>query len=423
MSHPYTIQPLNLNSFRMSEKLDESLYASFEPTEAKLLTSSSNSQLLMENPILSSALSNIFPYLLLIDNVLEIITWTNEDPYQNFLMLVIYSVLVMYWNFINYIILPLLISISFSCVVWSISSVIYDSKFNEKPTIDEVLHTLHNITIRFEMLLRPVQHVNINFKNFLTIFIMTIILTPFHILLTKTIIPPQKYLWFIGLFSLTYHSPWSFSIRRLLWRSVYVRIIAFYITGLDIKLDRKNQKNHHASNKNISRIHSPSTSDIEEDLNNENSHKLQLLTDFKIIKKIIVSPTQLKQIVKFEILENERRWLGIGWSKFVLPNERPSYCYEQSLLMSPEPTTNNDVNFPFPIFENDLYSYLWEWQDDNWSLDHEFNKNKHKNGWVYFDNNWENESYEDGFSKYTRSRKWTRKAILLIDKQDSVNDE
>lgn len=394
---------------------EEKLYASFQPSEAKLLTSTSNTQMLMENPILASALSNIFPYLLLIDNLLEIITWTNEDPYQNFLIIVIYSVLVMYWQFINCIILPILFSITFSWIVWSISSVIYDSKFNEKPTIDEVLHTLHNITIRFEMLLRPVQHFELKFKNFTKIFLMAAILTPIQVGLSKSLIPPQKYLWFLGLFILTYHSPWSFSIRRLLWRSIYIRIITFYLTGLDIKLDKQNQNQF----KNI--IHSPSTSDIEEDLNDSNSNKIQLLTDFKILKKIIASPTRLKQIVLFEILENERRWFGIGWSKFLLPHDKPTFCFEQSGLVAPDP--NLDLDFPFPIFENDLYTYLWNWCNEDWCLDLEFNKSKSSDGWTYFDNNWDSPGYQDGFSKYTRSRKWTRKAELYIDKQDTVLDE
>lgn len=393
----------------MSDKSDEVIYASFEPSEAKLLTTSSNTQLLMENPILSSALSNIFPYLLLIDNFLEVITWTNEDPYQNFLMIVIYSVIVMYWSVLNYFIIPILISISFSCLVWSISSIIYDSKYNEQPTIDEVLHTLHNITIRFELLLRPVQHVKLKFKNFFTIFLMTTILTPVNVGLVKTVIPPQKYLWFLGLFMLTYHSPWSFSIRRLLWRSVYIRLFVFYLTGLNIKLDRKNRPIHDKTNfKHLNE---------EEDAHNQ----IQLLTDFTILKKVIVSPTQLKQIVKFEILENERRWLAVGWSKFLLPHDRPSYCYQQSLLASPEPS--NDSTFPFPVFENDLYAYTWSWQDDKWTIDLEFNKNKDKEGWVYTDNNWENSDYQDGFSKYTRTRKWIRQAVLLIDKQEIVYDE
>lgn len=400
----------------MTEKYDESIYASFQPSEARLLTGSANTQLLADSPILSSALSNIFPYLLLIDDLLEIITWTNEDPYQNFMVVVVYSTIVMYWQYLGYVIIPMAISIIFSSLVWSISSCIYDSKFNEKPTIDEVLHTLYNITVRFEMLLRPVQHFPMGKRNFVKAFVMTGLLTPIHILLIKYIIPPQKFLWLLGLFMLTYHSPWSFSIRRLLWRSVYIRIVAFYLTGLDIKLDRTNQ-NHF---ENISRIQSANSSDVE-DFNDEQK-PIQLLGDFKILKKNVVSPTELKQITLFEVLENERRWVGVGWSKFLLPSDRPGYCYEQSMKQC-SPISNDEESFTFPIFENDLYTYHWQWLDTNWKTDNEFNKGKNSDGWIYYDNNWLKDTYADGFSKFTRSRKWVRKAALTIDKKDIVYDE
>ncbi|CUM63261.1 uncharacterized protein PRCAT00000832001 [Priceomyces carsonii] len=391
-------------------KTDDFLYVSFEPSDTKLLTSVPNTQLLSDYPLLTSALSNIFPYLLLIDNFLEVITWTNEDPYQNFLLAVVYSVLVMYWHTIGGVALPLLMAVSFSCVVWSVSSVIYDSTFDEKPTVDEVLHTLHNITVRCEMLFRPVQHFDLKKKNFVTAFLMATLLTPLHLLVIKTFLGPQKYFWILGLFFFTYHSPWSFSARRLLWRSVYIRIIAFYITGLDIKLDRRKPKFENDASPGV---HSAYISDGDE------YGRTPLLSDFKITKKSKTSATQLKQVVRFEVLENERRWLGIGWSKILFPSERSNYCSENSML--PSPPISDD--YPFPVFENDLYSYLWEWVDLQWKLDKEFDKGRDPEGWVYSDSNWTNQSFKDGFSKYTRSRKWIRHANLTIDKQDIVYDE
>lgn len=97
---------------------DEVVYAVFEPLEAKLLQTTSQTNLLVENPILALALLNIFPYLLLMDNLLEILTWTNTDPYQNFLLLVGYSVLVLYWDTLKLLILPLLMAVLFLSVVW-----------------------------------------------------------------------------------------------------------------------------------------------------------------------------------------------------------------------------------------------------------------------------------------------------------------
>lgn len=372
---------------------DDTIRANFQPSDTNLLKSGANNQLLIENPILSSVLSKAFPYLLLFDNVLEIITWTNDDTYSNFLILIGYSILVLYWKYVSLIILPILMSLTFAYIIWSVNSIVFDTKYNEKPTIDEIIYTLHNITVRFEMLFRPFKKHDLKWKNYVRILFVTGLLTPIHIAITKYIIHPQRFIWLTGLFLLSYHSSWSWSIRKLLWRSVYVRILVFYLTGLNIQLIQNNDgKETNYSFDNI-------------------------LTDFKIIDKKIESPTKLRQRVRFEILENERRWVGLGWSKFLLPNERSAYCFENSFLPIP-----NLKDFEFPVFENDLYNYNWEWCDNNWTLDKEFNKGKLE-GWRYCDNNWDNYEFIDGFSKFTRTRKWIRQATLVIDKKVHVYDE
>lgn len=399
---------------------DEVVYAVFEPLEAKLLQTTSQTNLLVENPILALALLNIFPYLLLMDNLLEILTWTNTDPYQNFLLLVGYSVLVLYWDTLKLLILPLLMAVLFLSVVWRTSTIINDSKYGEKPTIDEVLQTLHNITVRLEVFFRPARHVRFTRKNYVKFVFLAILLTPLHATVVSTFLLPVLLTWLLGLFFLLYHSPWAYAIRHLLWRSLYIRLIAYYMTGLDIRLSRDAGKEK--SHSTISRVHSPNGTDVEEEQTGDlvpDAAKVSLNNDFTILKKVIASPTQLRQTVRFDILENERRWFGFGWSKLLLPNERASYFYEPLMRPLPDP---QDDDFEFPVFEHDLYKYQWQWMDDRWELDLEFNKSRYKTGWVYYDSNWANPVYRDQSNKYTRTRKWTRRATLLIDKRDTVND-
>lgn len=389
--------------------------AALEPSDTKLLTNSPTYKLLTESPKLATALSQIFPYLLLIDNFLELITWTNDDHYQNFLIMIGYSCIVMYWNWMSHVILPILLTLAFASMVWSISSVIYDSKYDEKPTIDEVLYTLHNITVRSEMMLRPIEHIPFKLENYIRTILVGILLIPVNIFMVKIFITPQKYLWFLGLFLFTFHSPYAFAIRRLLWRSLYVRLALLYTTGLEIKVTKDYDPNEYQS---VSRVVSAANSDAE-----GMGGGVPVLSDFKILKKRMVSPTQLKQTVLFEVLENERRWLGIGWSSLLYPSERPNFCYTKTFNSAPN-ITSNIKNYPFPIFENDLYEYLWQWIDDEWSLELEYEKLKAPpDGWVYYDSNWGNARVRDGFSRYTRSRKWKRRATLMIDKTDTVYDE
>ena len=61
----------------------------------------------------------------------------------------------------------------------------------------------------------------------------------------------------------------------------------------------------------------------------------------------------------------------MGWSSLLYPSERPNFCYEGSYNLAPNITVHKE-NFPFPVFENDLYAYLWEWIDDDWSLELEY---------------------------------------------------
>lgn len=394
---------------------DDKLIADFSPSDAKLLSNSNNATILKDLPILALALCNLFPYLLLVDNSLEIITWTNEDPFVNFLVLVFFGLVTIYWNLVSHAALPLLYTLIFSSVVWTINSIILDSKFNERPTIDEVLNTLHNITVRIELSLRPVKRFPFKKKNFVRMYIVVLLITPIHVFLIR-VFSVHSFVLVSGLFILSYHSPWAYSIRRLFWRSIYVRLLAFYITGVNVTLDKAKPRPSYSSAPNSS-ITTPSTSDVEE------LNSIPILADFKIIKKVIISPTRLKQITKFEVLENQRRWLGLGWTNLLLPNERPNWCFEKSLELSPAVTTEDtDENFPFPVFPSDLYSYHWNWAEPIWKLDTEFNNHKDEAGWVYFDSKWGNEGYTDGFLRYARSRKWSRKAELIIDKQHELND-
>lgn len=402
---------------------DEVVFAIFEPTEPKILSSVPQAQLLVDNPLLASALSKVFPYILLMDNFLEIVTWTNEDPWLNFLVVVIYSVIVLYWRLLRFWVVPLLSALVFSSVVWNTSSIIHDAKYGEKPTIEEVFLELHNMTVRFELLLRPAKHLDLTVRNYIKMITGAIILTPLHLLLVKYVLLPQTVLWIVGVLLLTYHSPFSFATRRLLWRSAYVRRSFYYLTGLNIRLTRNEYLSSTSrAHGTISRTHSPGVTDVEDQGGSiPTLDSVHAVNNFTILKKVIVSSTQLKQTIRFDILENERRWLGLGWSKYLLPNERASFCYEQLMISAPDPHVPAD--FKFPTYENDLYTYQWQWMDEKWSLDLEYNRSRFNTGWVYYDKNWEDAKYEDGFSRYTRARKWTRRAILLIDKRAEVHDE
>lgn len=399
---------------------DSAVYAVFEPSEAQLLSTLPQASLLVDHPILASALANIFPYILLVDDFLEVVTWTNDNPYKNLLLVSAYSAVIFYWSCLRLWIIPILTVLAFLSVVWNTSSVIFDAKFNEKPTVDEVLRTLHNITIRCELILKPAKHLDLRSKHYWTMISGALLITPIHVILMKWVLLPQLLIWSVGVLILTYHSPYAFACRCLIWRSAHVRKCAHLITGLDLRLNR-NDNSGKRSHETISRAHTPNSMEMESSQTTvPHPNKAQIINDFTITQKTIISATQLRQTVRFDVLENERRWVGLGWSKYLLPNERSCFCYEALMMPAPNPTEGD--HFRFPTYEDDLYTYQWQWMDEEWNIDTEFDHTKEKSGWVYYDNNWEKPRSYDGFSRYTRSRKWTRRAILLIDKRSEVND-
>lgn len=398
---------------------ESAIYAVFEPSEASLLASHSHTSLLVDNPILASALANIFPYILFVDDFLEAVTWTNENPYRNVLWVAAYAFVVMYWAWLRLWAIPVVCVAVFLSVVWNTNSVLYDAKFNERPTVDEVLCALHNVTVRFELLLRPARNLRLSERNYATMAASAVLATPVHVFAMKSLLLPQHVLLFVGVFILTYHSPYAFASRRLLWRSAYVRRCVFLLSGIDGHRSRHDAPLTRAHD-TISRTYTPSSADREPPRETIPAlNKAQMVNDFSITQKTILSATQLRQTVRFDILENERRWLGVGWSKLLLPNERSCFCYATLMMPAPDPACGH---FSFPVYPDDLYTYQWQWMDEEWILDLEFDHTSDAEGWVYYGNAWELPRSYDGFSRYTRARKWTRRAVLLIDNREEVHD-
>lgn len=118
------------------------------------------------------------------------------------------------------------------------------------------------------------------------------------------------------------------------------------------------------------------------------------------------------------LYENQRRWIGIGWTSSMLSYERSAWTDE--FLNAAPPITE----FTLPEGDSGLE---WKWIDKEWRLDLtndgsiQLPSSKMKttanpssdDGFIYSDNTWKNPSTEDSFSKYTRRRRWIRTAELI----------
>ena len=126
---------------------------------------------------------------------------------------------------------------------------------------------------------------------------------------------------------------------------------------------------------------------------------------YRLYKEEIIDKSQFieekmaqnDRLVKYEIFENERWWMFVGWTKNLISDE--------SILW-------HKVDKPKEYFDKNMIKLLdnnYKWESE-WKI--EINENSDKNGWEYskdFNNEFER------YNKYTyvRRRKWVRYAIKI----------
>ena len=201
-------------------------------------------------------------------------------------------------------------------------------------------------------------------------------------------------------------------------------MLCFYLTGLDFLQAR----NHSLFAAAFAKVHKNAGHSL--DLSSEASNKPVRFT--------------------YVIYENQRRWLGIGWTSNLLSYERTpwtdEFLNESSSIESFQlPNNENNNDYSFGAQQSQQLSgsdTTWRWVDKTWRLDLTndgaitLQNNKRSKttanpandeGYIYYDNTWKKPSTEDSFSKYTRRRRWIRTAELVFngssDKTPSTEEE
>ncbi|KAL9056289.1 MAG: hypothetical protein Q9206_002814 [Seirophora lacunosa] len=111
----------------------------------------------------------------------------------------------------------------------------------------------------------------------------------------------------------------------------------------------------------------------------------------------------------FVVFENQRRWLGLGWTRSLLAYERAPWTDEQ---LNP---SNSKDNFQLPHIDG--ASAKWQWvEGSEWKVERggKSKTGDEADGWIFYDNKWNNgHRGQDGWGRYTRRRKWYRDAELV----------
>ncbi|KAK3682283.1 integral peroxisomal membrane peroxin-domain-containing protein [Podospora appendiculata] len=312
-------------------------------------------------------------------------------------------------------------------------------------TLDEIVETLKEFTARCNILLEPL----LEMTDFLstqqtptsattrpaltTLFVRILLCTPFWFLLTLPplrIITTRRVIMLCGTILLTHHARVMRVARAILWRSSTVRRLMVLVTGLQFEGPEKAGpgKQAAAAEDTTAAAANSKTKTFTSAAKPPRESELT-----KAIKRARGGGGGTGVRFTFIIYENQRRWVGLGWTTSMFGYERPAWTDEHNNSVPPRD------QFELPEVE-DGSNMRWRWAEGSrWRVDGvpdeavvtvpeegkewDYDGSGGRMGWVYYDNKWQNgRRGQDGWGRWTRRRKWYRDAEL-VEADSDVEDE
>lgn len=367
-------------------------------------------------PQVTRALAYSHPFILPLNHLVGLLSWTTEDPWESFLLVACFWFVVLYgddvlrWAGPVVLVVGLIMGMysrrysPLSSTVWSgVAKKRQRADSEQRKSLDEILDTLQTFTGRCEVILNPFLRLTEYLSTqssatsattrpaLTTLFIRIFAFTPIWAALTLPplrIITTKRLVLVLGTMILTWHSRPARVTRTILWRSRAVRSAISLLTGLNL----------------------PATITSAPPLPPRPQ-------DAEAAKKAGAAKSPGITFT-FSIYENERRWWGLGWTKSLLAYERQAWTDDQ-LNECPPPS-----EYTLPSTEKATTTWRWL-KDSEWHVEGALTEKEKSakrvggggggdhNGWVYYDNKWDDGRKEDGWGRYTRRRKWVRDAELI----------
>ncbi|KAI5919555.1 integral peroxisomal membrane peroxin-domain-containing protein [Camillea tinctor] len=451
-------------------------YASFSPANlsnassaakrrSTILVHQKSPLLLATPPQITRALAYSHPFLLPLNKCVGLLTWTTGDPWESFLLLAAFWAVVQYGDVVLRFAGPLVVLMGIiggmygrrysplSSSGWTEHpSFANDKKKNtgasaasggagsvggghqrnasevtstrHQKTLDEIVDTVKVFTTRCNILLEPL----LEMTDFLstqrtatsattrpaltTMFVRLLAVTPIWIALTLPplrIITTKRVVLLFGTLVLTWHSRVCRISRTLLWRSATVRRLARWVTGLQFEGPVRAQPAEGTNGKLPDGNGKPTKKGYE-------AAKISTSALTEALKRSRSGAKDSGVRFTFILYENQRRWLGLGWTNSLFAYERASWTDEHNNAVPPKD------KFELPDVDDDGPA-RWRWvKGSKWrvdgapDLDEEtgYDTEAAKMGWIYYDNKWQNgRRGADGWGRWTRRRKWYRDAELI----------
>ncbi|KAG8529936.1 uncharacterized protein KY384_005417 [Bacidia gigantensis] len=372
-------------------------------------------------PTVTRALAFSHPFILPLNQAVGLLTWTSGDAWESFLLVAGFWAIALYGDVALRYAGPLLAVTTLIMLMYSrryspLSSSGWagekaqdpkhasESSMKHQKSLDEIVETLNIFTTRCNLLLEPFLQLteflstqrtatSATTRPALTsLFIRILLVTPVWIGL---MLPPlhvftcRRVLVVGGTIILSWHSRPARVTRTLLWRSRLVQRILAFVTGLNFAVPEK----------------------LTEGAEGQATSTLPRQKDQRAVASSLASSAQAPSLgvrFTFVVYENQRRWLGLGWTYSLLAYERAAWTDEH---LNP-----SDPKEGFQLPEVETGTARWRWVESrDWQVD-TGGKSKGGNfdGWIYYDNKWhDGRRGQDGWGRYTRRRKWFRDAELV----------
>lgn len=349
-------------------------------------------------PQITRALAYSHPFILPLNKFAGLLTWTTGDPWESFLLVAGFWAVVMYGDVVTRYAGPIFLVTGLILGMYTrryspLSSTGWtgekgqkghkraesDSSIKHHKSLEEIVDSLKLFTSRCNILLDPFLRLTdflstqrtatsattrpaltVLFIRILLVLPLWILLTfpPFYILTTKRVVLA------VGTIILSWHSRPARITRALLWRSRMVRRTCAFLTGLNfgeiVPADKKGAPSLPPRKKSTQEVAA------------------------SLVAKRRAESTGVR--FTFSIYENQRRWLGIGWTASMLAYERAAWTDEH---LNPVPPKEQ---FELPEVEGGASHWRWvqgsEWKVEGGEKDRKGDKSvsKEDDGWIYYDN-------------------------------------
>lgn len=366
-------------------------------------------------PQVTRALAYSHPFIVPLNYFAGLLSWTTGDPWESFLLVAGFWFVILYGDLVLRYAAPLVVVMALIVGMYSrryspLSSTAWsgqkkrsraDSDSQQRKSLDEILDTLQIFTNRCDVLLDPCLRLTEFLSTQTTatsattrpaltsLFVRLLAVLPFW---TALAVPPlriittQRILLVLGTVGMTWHSRPARATRSILWRSKALRGAVSVMTGL-----------HFAG---------PTEKD------GKGPPPLPPRAPAALVRALKDKGNKTGVRFTFAIYENQRRWVLLGFTANLLPNERQAWTDEHNNAV-PE-----KENFPLPETDSDTTKWKWvpgsEWKiDPRWTDDTDSKVQRDKDGWTYYDNKWHYGSRTDDWGKWTRRRRWLRDAELV----------